>query len=154
MITVKEARGRAGSRLKRKMAAWATGEADVPAFNLGLRPPPESKMLEDPGAVDDWVRGWKSVAPPLEVEYVERRWRTLGAQVLPNRLIVGSPDDLAGFVGAPRPATGGLFATAQPHSRRFWGRARTCGKSSVLEASVYWTCLKPTSWRFSLSWNG
>ena len=99
MITVKEARGRAGSRLKRKMAAWATGEPDVPAFNLGLRPPPESKMLEDPDAVDGWVHAWKDVTPPLEVEYVERRWRTLGAQVLPNRLIVGSPDDLAGFVG-------------------------------------------------------
>ena len=99
MITVKEAQGRAGSLLKRRMAAWATGKADVPAFSLGLRPPTEARMLDDPGAVDEWVRGWKRITGPLEVEYVERRWRTLGAQVLPSRLIVGSPDDLADFVG-------------------------------------------------------
>lgn len=99
MITVKQARTRASSLLKRNMAAWATEPPDQPVFNLGLRPPTEARAQQDPARADQWVAEWQQVSAPPVVQWVERRWRTLGTQNLPERATIDSPDSLANFAG-------------------------------------------------------
>lgn len=99
MITVSEARERGAALLGRRMGLWATEAAEEPVFNLWLRPPAETRMQKEPKKVDEWVRGWQQFPTPPDVQWVERRWRTFGTQVLPERAVIDSPDSLAHFVG-------------------------------------------------------
>ena len=47
MITVAEARARAGQRLLRQLAVWATSAVDEPALSIVLRPPAEREVRAD-----------------------------------------------------------------------------------------------------------
>jgi hypothetical protein len=65
-------------------------------FNLGV--PTEHQAngrLED---VRRWATEWRSWAGPGTVTWIERRWRMLGTQSLPERLVLSTPTELAELV--------------------------------------------------------
>jgi hypothetical protein len=49
--------------------------------------------------MQEWVSAWRSWPGPGEVLWTERRWRSLGTQSLPERIVVLNPTDAAACVG-------------------------------------------------------
>jgi hypothetical protein len=65
-------------------------------FSLGV--PTEHQAdgrLED---VRRWIAEWRSWTGPGTVTWVERRWRLIGTQNVPERLVFSTPEELADFV--------------------------------------------------------
>lgn len=68
-----------------------------------LHPPTEAEAGHDLGAVADWAGEWRRVEPGLgvgiRVDWVERRWRSLGSQRLPVRVGTTGVEPLARLAG-------------------------------------------------------
>ena len=73
-------------------------ESHWPAeFSLGAPTEQEAnRRLDD---VRAWTVEWRAWAGPGEVRWVERKWRNLGTQRVPERLVFGTPEELADFAG-------------------------------------------------------
>ena len=99
MRTVAEARARAGQRLLRQLAVWATSAVDEPALSIALRPPAEREVRADELAAETWAREWATATlpPGAEVEWETRSWRSIGRQRVPVRLRLRDAEAVAGF---------------------------------------------------------
>ena len=64
---------------------------------LGL--PTEAEALRQPEAVRGWASSWRTSSAPGAVEWVERRWRILGDQRLPQALVLTDAAQAAAWVG-------------------------------------------------------
>jgi len=78
-------------RLERELEGWPL---DVP-----LSIPSESEAYRDLEKVRAWARKWKSWSGPGKVIWTERRWRDLGVQALPERVLLFEPSEVASWVG-------------------------------------------------------
>lgn len=93
------------SRWLNDLAAGLVPGGDEWPVEVVLGTPSEAAALPKLAQVEDWVGAWKGWAGPAEIVWVERRWRALGAQRLPERALVRSADGLAVLSGMSKPWT-------------------------------------------------
>ncbi len=93
--TVREALRRRYARQKKD---WLDGGGDWP-MTVTLGQVSESDALRQTGYVRDWIRAWQEWNGPGTLEWTERLWRTIGAQQLPGRLLLTSPEEVSAWVG-------------------------------------------------------
>ena len=87
-----------GRRYARNRKAWLSGEGEWPiAVTLGTVS--EAEASRQTGYVREWVNAWQAYGGPGTLSWRERRWRTLGTQILPDRLLLASPEAVAESVG-------------------------------------------------------
>jgi len=82
-------------RYRARRGAWLAGEGTWP-MSVSLGSPREEEAQRQPDAVRAWSSAWRG-AP--EVVWAERRWRSLGTQSLPQRLVLANASDVASWVG-------------------------------------------------------
>jgi hypothetical protein len=95
-VTVAEVKAAARRRYDRDHRAWAARLADA-RLEVPLHPPTEASALLDTRAAVDWVTSWR--ASPLTVVWETRRWANLGAQEVPVRCVLDSPEAIATAAG-------------------------------------------------------
>lgn len=66
-------------------------------INLGI--PTEQDALRQPDGVRAWICAWRSWPGKGSLAWSERRWRSLGTQSVPEKLILEGPDDVAVWIG-------------------------------------------------------
>ena len=66
-------------------------------INLGI--PTERDALKQPDNVRTWISAWKTCQYSGSLVWSERRWRSLGTQRVPEKLILNNPDDTAAWTG-------------------------------------------------------
>ncbi|MBC7308341.1 MAG: hypothetical protein H5T80_15755, partial [Dietzia sp.] len=101
-VGVATARQRAAARYERSAAGWATGPvADLPrpALELPLHPPSEREALADPAGAVQWVSQWRDVDGAV---WERRQWPSVGAQDVPERVVLATPAAVARFCGRER----------------------------------------------------
>jgi hypothetical protein len=77
--------------------------ADDPAAQwplvIALGPPSEAEALKQTEAVRAWVEAWRAWRGEGELQWVERRWRVLGTQRLPECLRLDGPHEVCAWIG-------------------------------------------------------
>jgi hypothetical protein len=74
------------------------GEDQWP-MDLPLGSPDEREAQRQPEAVRAWAEAWRAWSGAGELVWHERRWRTLGVQSLPERLLLHEPASVAAWLG-------------------------------------------------------
>lgn len=72
------------------------GTPASPPLDLPLHPPTEAQALMQGRTAIDWVASWQGVPGTI---WGERQWASLGRQIVPERLLLESPADVARFCG-------------------------------------------------------
>ena len=100
-VSVAQVRTRAARLVERDLRTWATS-AEVPVLTVALRPPTERQVLDRMDAARVWVDEWRAAERqlPVQVEWVERRWASVGTQRVPTRATVSGSDAVAEMGGA------------------------------------------------------
>ncbi len=82
-------------------AGAATKQADNCQWPLEIRLgiPTEQAALKQPDGVRAWAAAWQGWQGVGTLVWSERRWRALGAQRLPDKLVLNGPADAALWVG-------------------------------------------------------
>ena len=87
-----------GRRYARNRKDWLAGGGQWPlAITLGQVS--ESDAGRQTGYVRDWINAWHEYTGPGELTWRQRRWRILGTQQMPERLLLASPEDVSGCIG-------------------------------------------------------
>jgi hypothetical protein len=93
-------------RFKNKHREWlvATGnpESEQARFwplELTLGIPTENQALKQVEDVRGWVAAWQAWRGVGSVSWGERRWRKLGAQPVPEKLLLSGPGEVAQWIG-------------------------------------------------------
>ncbi|SFF64088.1 hypothetical protein SAMN05518865_102386 [Duganella sp. CF458] len=64
-----------------------------------LGPPSEAEAMKQVDAVREWAAAWRNWSGEGEVQWVERRWRLLGTQRLPESLRLDGPRAVCAWIG-------------------------------------------------------
>lgn len=96
MVTVTAARERARKRVDRDLRDWAASGGASAEFTVPLNPPTERAVLVDTGAAIAWSREWRDVEG---TEWAVRQWPSVGAQRVPERVVLHGADAIAAFAG-------------------------------------------------------
>jgi len=101
-------------KFKNKHREWlkaaVTGTlADEWPLEINMNIPTEQNALRQPEAVRQWIAAWRAwqdsvaassvTASSVSLVWTERRWRSLGTQSVPGKLILESPDDVSIWIG-------------------------------------------------------
>ena len=78
--------------------AFSDAEARWP-MEISLGTPSEAAALRQPEAVRAWIGAWRTWQGKADVRWVERRWKVLGTQCLPETLLLAGPAVVADCVG-------------------------------------------------------
>ncbi len=101
MKTPEEAREQLKKRFASKHREWLqtpdSGEGWPLEIPLGV--PSEVEAKKDIDAVGAWAQRWRDWEGSGSIVWVDRQWRNLGHQKLPERLVLESAEELAGWVG-------------------------------------------------------
>jgi hypothetical protein len=85
-------------RYRARRCDWLAGEGNWPmAVALGC--PSEQDAQRQPDAVRAWAEAWRGWQGSGELIWGERRWRSLGTQRLPERLVLNGVADVAKWIG-------------------------------------------------------
>ena len=99
--------------------APSEGADEVRTYPLHV--PSEAIAARDVGAVAGWAGAWRreeaTLGSGVSVEWVERRWRSLGTQRLPARVRVIGVEAIAGLVGQEA-----VWARGRRTTRALWQR--------------------------------
>lgn len=98
MVTVTEASARARKRVEADQRSWAAFGGTGALLDIPLRPPTERDVLRDQSAAIDWVRQWRTVSH--DVRWSTRQWPSVGAQQVPERVVLAGADTIAAFAGS------------------------------------------------------
>jgi hypothetical protein len=77
---------------------WLGGNGTWPLV-LALGAPTEADAQQHGELIRTWIAAWQSWQGDGQVVSAERRWRTLGRQSLPERLVLRRPEDVAAWAG-------------------------------------------------------
>lgn len=108
MLTPEAARTKARTRYQRSYAEWAIAAAQSAraeggtTLDIPLHPPSEAEALANTTAAIAWVQSWRDMdpaTPTARVVWTRRRWSSLGAQTVPDRLQLTTASDVARFIG-------------------------------------------------------
>lgn len=86
------------ARFRGRHREWLAGGGAWP-LEIPTGVPGEAFAQSDSAAVRDWVEAWREWLGPGRLEWCERRWRTLGPQTLPERLVLDDPCQIAAWIG-------------------------------------------------------
>ena len=81
------------------LAGTDAGTDDGWPLTIGLGIPTESQAAERIEAVQAWVKAWRGWQGAGTLQWSERRWRRLGTQSLPGKLVLEGPADVARWAG-------------------------------------------------------
>ncbi len=89
------------SKHREWLRASLSGEAAAEAwpFEISLGVPSEQAALRQIEGVRAWISAWRQWQGAGELVWSERRWRALGAQRLPDKLIIAEPSQAAAWAG-------------------------------------------------------
>jgi hypothetical protein len=105
-------------RYRNQHREWLTGVGTWPLIaSLGC--PTEAEAQLQRGAVRDWVLAWRGFEGPGKLIWCERRWPALGAQNLPDKLVLDDARSLAAWIGEEERWARARLRYAQIVSR--WG---------------------------------
>ncbi len=85
------------SRRRRWLTDPIAAESD--SLPVGLNPPSESQVADDPDAIRAWVRAWREHEGAGDVEWVTRRWPSFGTQDVPIRVLLPGANVIAAAAG-------------------------------------------------------
>ena len=85
-------------RFQNQHREWLTGGGQWPLY-LGLGMPTDEAATLHHAEVRAWVAAWEQWKATGSVNWVERRWRLVGHQRVPEALVLASPEDVASLVG-------------------------------------------------------
>ncbi len=77
---------------------WLAGNGHWP-LSIPLGIPSEQQAERDLSAVKKWVAAWQNWQGIGELVWATRRWRKLGQQDLPEKLLLQTPDQAASWIG-------------------------------------------------------
>ncbi|MCF6255566.1 MAG: DUF2220 family protein [Gammaproteobacteria bacterium] len=77
---------------------WLAGNSHWP-LSIPLGIPSEQQAERDLSAVKKWVVAWQNWQGIGELVWTTRRWRKLGQQDLPEKLLLQTPDQAASWIG-------------------------------------------------------
>lgn len=83
--------------LRESVSSTAYESAWPLEIHLGI--PTEQEALRQPEGVRAWALAWRSWQGSGSVAWIERRWRSLGTQSLPEKLRLDGPDAVAMWAG-------------------------------------------------------
>jgi hypothetical protein len=66
-------------------------------INLGI--PTERNALQQQEGVRAWITAWRSWRGSGDLVWIERNWRSLGVQSVPQKLILNGPSDTVSWIG-------------------------------------------------------
>lgn len=78
---------------------WLVAAGDDWPLEIALGVPAEVEAMRQPDAVRAWASEWRAWHGAGKLEWVDRQWRSLGAQRLPRRLKLASPTEVAAWAG-------------------------------------------------------
>ncbi|MCL2440615.1 MAG: DUF2220 family protein [Treponema sp.] len=85
---------------KEWLKALIPGNAEVSwPLEINLSVPKEQDVLRQPDAVRAWISMWRKRQGNGSLIWTERRWRSLGTQSVPHKLILKSPNDIVSWIG-------------------------------------------------------
>ncbi|MCV7193128.1 DUF3322 domain-containing protein [Mycolicibacterium brumae] len=90
---------RASSTVSRHLKEWVFGGAVAP-LTVRLGSPSEAAVAAHRDAVETWVRAWEQ--SPLEATWEERRWPSLGRQLVPVAVTITGADAICEAAGQAR----------------------------------------------------
>lgn len=76
-----------------------TPEANAWALEVTLGIPTENQALKQVEDVRAWVAAWQSWTGVGSLAWSERRWRKLGTQPVPEKLLLSGPGEVAQWIG-------------------------------------------------------
>jgi hypothetical protein len=85
-------------RYNRHKAHWLAGGGDWP-MTITLGAPSESTAARHTDHVRAWIEAWQAWRGAGMLEWQERRWRSLGTQRLPARVLLATAEDVAAWLG-------------------------------------------------------
>lgn len=86
------------ARYRNRRGDWLAGEGTWP-MTVTLGCPTEAEAQFQSAVLRNWVEAWQACSSPGQVVWCERRWRSLGSQSLPDKLLVDDPRSLAVWIG-------------------------------------------------------
>ncbi|KDE14457.1 DUF3322 domain-containing protein [Rhodococcus aetherivorans] len=89
--------GKAQVAYRSRRTRWITDPtaAESDSLSIGLHPPSERRVAQDPDAVVAWVRAWHGYPGAGRVEWETRRWPSFGTQEVPMRLLLSGASEIA-----------------------------------------------------------
>lgn len=88
-------------RFQNKHREWLIGDAEKSPWPLKvpLGIPTEQASLRQVDGVRAWINAWQHWQGIGTVSWCERRWKTLGVQRLPEKLVLRTPEEVARWIG-------------------------------------------------------
>jgi len=94
-------------RFKNKHREWLAAmgngqqqsEAGASALEVSLGVPTEKQVLKQIEDVRSWVAAWQAWRGAGSLSWSDRRWRKLGTQRVPEKLVLGGPAEVAQWAG-------------------------------------------------------
>jgi hypothetical protein len=88
-------------RYKNLHRTWFAGGSEGGRWplQLALGVPTEREARQQFESMRAWVSAWESLRNTGNVEWCDRRWTTLGAQRLPHKLVLRTPEEVADWIG-------------------------------------------------------
>lgn len=83
---------------RRRHSEWLAGGGTWPLI-VPLGSPTESETQLQRETVSGWVAAWRAWQGAGQLLWHERRWRSLGAQSVPDKLVAGSAEIVAQWIG-------------------------------------------------------
>jgi hypothetical protein len=90
--------GELTKRYSKRHKVWLNDQEEWP-LSIDLGGPTEEEVLRDRELVQKWILSWQSWSGGGALSWRERRWRQLGTQSVPHKLIFDSPQMVADLVG-------------------------------------------------------
>jgi len=99
LVLPKDVVARARRTVDRHLKSWLFG-ASVDALTIRLGSPSEAAVAAQRAVVENWVHAWQDSR--LDVRWEERRWPSLGRQLLPVVVTIEGADAIVAAAGETR----------------------------------------------------
>src|SRR5580700_9720753 len=85
-------------RYRNGRSEWLLGGGRWP-IEVPLGCPSENEASRNIPAVREWIAAWQSWKGSGDVKWAERRWRSLGTQLVPQRIVIPTAMLAAAWIG-------------------------------------------------------
>lgn len=83
---------------QRQRKSWLLDNECWP-LSINLGSPTEADALREPNLVQNWISSWQTWASDLEIDWQTRKWKQLGTQSIPHRLILPNAHSISSIIG-------------------------------------------------------
>lgn len=150
-------RDKAAAAYRNRRGGWIADpdRAASDTLTIGLHPPTEAVVADDPDAAVAWVRAWRGYDGPGDVDWRRRRWPSYGTQPVPEKLTLTGASTIAQAAGAGREwrsvlrrraELAALAIAAVPASAPGRALARTATRWLALDDDDFGLLLRVVQW--------